>query len=141
MISRVLVPVDGSEMSERALEYALEAHPNAEVTVLHVVGEPSPMWGKATGIALADDIEEAAEEHARPVIDRARELAADADSDVELDTEVALGHPVRAILSRAEDYDTVVIGSHGGTVAERLFVGNVAEKVFRRSPVPVTVVR
>jgi nucleotide-binding universal stress UspA family protein len=59
----------------------------------------------------------------------------------ELDTEVALGHPVRAILNRADDYDTVVVGSHGGTVAERLFVGNVAEKVFRRSPVPVTVVR
>jgi nucleotide-binding universal stress UspA family protein len=140
MISRVLVPMDGSEMSERALKYALEAHPNAEVTVLHVVGEPSPMWGKATGIALADDLEEAAKEHARSVFDRALELA-DADGDVELDTEVALGHPVRAILSRADDYDAVVIGSHGGTVAERLFVGNVAEKVFRRSPVPVTVVR
>lgn len=141
MISRILVPMDGSEMSERALEYALEAHPNTEITVLHVVGEPSPMWGKATGVALADNIEEAAEELAQSVFDRARELAADAESDVELDTEVAVGHPVRAILSRADDYETVVIGSHGGTVAERLFVGNVAEKVFRRSPVPVTVVR
>ncbi len=62
------------------------------------------------------------------MFDRARELTADADSDVELDTEVAVGHPVRAILSRADNYDTVVIGSHGGTVADRLFVGNVAEK-------------
>ncbi len=43
MISRILVPMDGSEMSERALEYALEVHPNTEITVLHVVGEPSPM--------------------------------------------------------------------------------------------------
>lgn len=97
--------------------------------------------GKATGVALADNIEEAAEELAQSVFDRARELTADADSDVELDTEVAVSHPVRAILSRADDYETVVIGSHGGTVAERLFVGNVAEKVFRRSLVPVTVVR
>ena len=141
MISRILVAMDDSEMSERALEYVLEAHPNTEITILHVIGEPSPMWGEATGIALADNIEEAAEEHAQSVFDRARELAADADGNVELDTEVALGHPVRAILSRADDYDTVVIGSHGGTIAERLFVGNVAEKVFRRSPVPVTVVR
>jgi nucleotide-binding universal stress UspA family protein len=140
MISRVLVPMDGSEMSEHALEYAIEAHPNAAITVLHVVGEPSPMWGRATSIALADDLEEAAEEHAGSVFDRAREIAADAGG-AELDTEVALGHPVRAILNRADDYDTVVVGSHGGTVAERLFVGNVAEKVFRRSPVPVTVVR
>jgi nucleotide-binding universal stress UspA family protein len=48
---------------------------------------------------------------------------------------------VRAILDRAGEYDAIVMGSHGGTLSERLFVGNVAEKVLRRSPVPVTVVR
>ena len=141
MVSRVLVPMDGSEMSEHALEYTLEAFPEAEITVLHVVGEPSPMWGAAAGLALADDLEEAADEHARPVFDRVREIAAEAGREDNLETTVALGHPVRAILNRADDYDTIVIGSHGGTVAERLYVGNVAETVFRRSPVPVTVVR
>ena len=141
MISRVLVPMDGSEMSEHALEYALDAHPNAEITVLHVGGEPSPMWGQATGLALEDDLEEAAEEHARPIFERAREIVSNADGDGELETLFALGHPVRAVINRADEYDTVVIGSHGGTVAERLFVGNVAEKIVRRSPVPVTVVR
>lgn len=140
MVDDVLVPMDGSEMSERALEYALEVFPDADITVLHVVGEPSPMWARATGIAVADDIEESAREHAREVFERAREIAADAD-DVDLDTEVELGHPVRAIVRRAPDYETVVIGSHGGSVADRIFVGNVAEKVFRRSPVPVVVVR
>ncbi|RQG97467.1 universal stress protein [Natrarchaeobius oligotrophus] len=140
MVDAVLVPMDGSEMSERALEYALEVFPDADITALHVVGEPSPMWARATGIALADDIEASAREHAEEVFERAREIAADAD-DVELDTRVALGHPVRAIVDRAADYETVVIGSHGGNVADRIFVGNVAEKVFRRSPVPVVVVR
>ena len=141
MILRVLVPMDGSEMSEHALEYALEAFPEAEITVLHVVGEPSPMWGAATGLALAENLEEAADECARQVFDRVREIAAEADREDDLETTVALGHPVRAILNRADDYETIVIGSHGGTVAERLYVGNVAETVFRRSPVPVTVVR
>jgi nucleotide-binding universal stress UspA family protein len=141
MISRVLVAMDGSEMSERALSYALDAYPDATITVLHVVGEPSSMWGKATGIALADNIEEAAEEHAQLVFERARELAVDAESTVNLNCEVTLGHPARAIINRASDYDSIVIGSHGGTLADRLFVGNIAEKVFRRSPVPVTVVR
>ena len=69
----------------------------------------------------------------------ARELAA--EYDIELDTEVALGHPARAILNRAEEFDAVVVGSHGGSVTDRLLSGNVAQKVFRRSPVPVTVVR
>ncbi|AFZ72944.1 universal stress protein [Natronobacterium gregoryi] len=141
MVDDVLVPMDDSEMSERTLEYALEVFPDADVTVLHVVGEPSPMWGRATGLALADDLEEAADEHAKEVFERAREIAAEADGDVVLDTDVELGHPVRAIVRRAADYETVVIGSHGGSVADRIFVGNVAEKVFRRSPVPVVVVR
>ena len=141
MVSQVLVPMDGSEMSERALEYALEVYPDAEITVLHVVGEPSAMWGRATGLALADDFEETAREHAKAVFDRAREIASEADGDVALGTEIELGHPVRAIINRADDYETVVIGSHGGSVAHRVFVGNVAEKVVRQSPVPVVVVR
>lgn len=139
MIGRVLVPVDGSEMAERALRYALEAHPDAEITVMHVVGEPSPMLGEATGIALADDVERAAEEHARDVLDRAEAVAA--EYDVEVHTAVEMGHPARAIVDRAEDFDTVVIGSHGGGLADRLFIGDVAKTVFRRSPVPMTVVR
>lgn len=64
IISRVFVPMDDSKMAVRALEYALKAHPDAEITVLHIVGEPSAMMGKAAGLALEDDIEEAAKEHA-----------------------------------------------------------------------------
>ncbi|WP_114578613.1 universal stress protein [Saliphagus sp. LR7] len=139
MISRVLVPMDDSEMAERALRYALEAHPDSEVMVLHIVGEPSAMWGEATSLALADNIGEAADEHAKIVLDGAREIADEYDR--EITTEVQLGHPTRAILNRADGFDTIVMGSHGGTLADRLLVGNVAEKVFRRSPIPVTVVR
>jgi nucleotide-binding universal stress UspA family protein len=135
----VLVPMDDSEMAEHALEYALDVFDGAEITVVTVVGEPSFWWGEATSIALADDVQEAAEEHGRAVTDRATEIAA--DHDAEIDVTVRTGHPARAILDAAEDYDTVVIGSHGGSVADRLVIGNVAEKVFRRSPVPVTVVR
>jgi nucleotide-binding universal stress UspA family protein len=139
VISHALVPIDDSEMAQRALEYALENHPDAKVTVLHVVGEPSPMMGAAVGLALEEDIESAAEERSEAVFEDARELAA--GYDVELDTETHLGDPARAILNRAGDFDTVVIGSHSGSLADRLVVGNVAQKVFRRSPVPVTVVR
>jgi len=126
-------------MAERALEYALENHPNAEITVLHVVGEPSPMLGAAAGIALEDDLEEAAQKRAATVFDRAREIAA--EHDAEVDTEVKLGDPIKGILNSAEDVDAVVLGTHGGSLVDRLFVGDVAQKVFRQSPVPVTVVR
>ncbi|OYR86057.1 hypothetical protein DJ72_03160 [Halorubrum distributum] len=58
MIERVLVAMDGSDLSERALRYALDGHPDAEITVLNVVGGASPMMGQAVGIALSDDGEE-----------------------------------------------------------------------------------
>ncbi|MDY6819714.1 MAG: universal stress protein [Halobacteriales archaeon] len=139
MLSRVLVAMDGSEVAEKALKYSLENHPDADITVLTVVGEPSAMFGKATAIALAERPDEAMQEHAKLVLDRAREIAA--EYDAEITTEVKAGHPARVILGRADDFDTIVVGSHGGSLADRVFVGNVAEKVFRRSPVPVTVVR
>lgn len=139
MISRVLVPMDDSKMAERALEYALDVHPDAAITVMHVVGEPSSMMGGATALALADDPAEAGEAYASAIFDRAREIAAASDATIE--TEVTVGHPVRAILNASEEYDAIVVGSHGGSLADRLFVGNVAETIVRQSPVPVTVVR
>jgi nucleotide-binding universal stress UspA family protein len=131
--------MDDSEMAQRALEYALENHPDAEITVLHVVSGPSAWGGEATSLALEEDLEEAADELSNEVFDDAREIAAEAD--IEITTEVQLGHPARAILNRADDFDAVVIGTHGGSLVDRLVVGDVAQKVFRRSPVPVIVAR
>ena len=142
MISHILVPMDDSEMSVKALEYALENHPDAEITVLHVVGVPSAFMGEAASLAIDDDLEEVAEGRAGPIFERARELAVEYDATLE--TEFALGQPGRAIVRRAEEFDAVVIGSHGrhsDDVLRRYLVGNVAKTVFNRSPVPVTVVR
>lgn len=139
MVSRVLVPMDGSEMAETALEYALDVHDHADVTVLYVAGEPSPMMWRALNVAVADDVEAVAEDLAAAVFETARAIAA--ERGVEVDTEVAVGSPAKVVVERAGDYDAVVLGSHGGSLQSRLFVGNVAETVTRRSPVPVTVVR
>ena len=139
MITQLLVPMDESEMAERALEYALENHPNAEITVLNVAGTPSLMGGAAAGLALEGDTSDAAEESAEAVFDRARDAAAEHGADIA--TEIGMGHPARVVLNRADDFDAVVIGSHSGSLTDRLFVGNVAKKVAHQSPVPVTVVR
>ena len=99
MVDRVLVPMDGSEMSVRALEYALDVHDDAEITVLYVAGEPSPMMGQALRLALETDVQRAAEELAEEVFEAARERAA--AHGVEIETEVALGNPARQIVDRA----------------------------------------
>ncbi|MDS0261466.1 universal stress protein [Haloarcula sp. S1CR25-12] len=142
MLSRILVPMDDSEQAGHALAYALDNHPEADITVLHVVGAPSMMMGDAVGLALEEDVGEAARERADPVFDRAREIAAERDREV--DTRVGIGHPARNILDRADGYETVVLGSHGedwNRATHRFLVGNVAETVLRRAQVPVTIVR
>jgi len=142
MLSRILVPMDDSEPAGHALAYAIENHPKAEITVLHVVGVPSMLMGGAVGLALEDDLAEAATERAQPVFDRARALASERDREIQ--TTVGVGHPARNVLNRAGDYDAVVLGSHGtdwGQATRQFLVGNVAETVFRRASVPVTVVR
>lgn len=139
MLSRVLVAMDDSEMAAEALRYALALDLDASITVMTVVGQPSFMMGQAAGIAMAEDPQAKAEEVAEPVFGRAKEIAA--EYDIDIDTVIRLGAPGREIVNAAEEYDTVVLGSHSGSLADRLMVGDVAETVFRRSPVPVIVVR
>ena len=142
MLSRILVPMDDSEHAGQALEYALDNHPEADVTVLHIVGVPSMMMGEAVALALDEDISEAAAEHAEPTFERARKIADKHDREIK--TVVGIGHPVRNILSRAEDYDTIVIGAHGADwsrATRQFLVGNVAETVSKRAPIPVIIVR
>ncbi|WIV65642.1 universal stress protein [Natrialbaceae archaeon AArc-T1-2] len=142
MLSTILVPMDDSEPAGRALEYALDNHPDAAVTVLHVVGVPSMMMGDAVSLTLEDDISEAAADRAEPIFDRAHEIADERDREIE--TIVGFGHPARNVIDRADDYDTVVLGSHGedwSRATRQFLVGNVAETVSKRAPVPVTIVR
>ena len=138
----ILVPMDRSDHSTHALEYALENFPAAEITVVHVVGVPSMMMGDAVALTLEDDISEAAAKRAEPVFDRAHEIADDRGREIE--TIVGIGHPARNIVDRAENYDTIVVGSHGADwnrATNRFLVGNVAETVAKRSQVPVIIVR
>lgn len=139
MISRVLVPMDDSDTAMKALEYALEVHTDADITVLHVVGGGSTMMGEAAKIAIADDADEAASEDAKSVLNRAR-LIAD-EYDVEIDTQIEMGDPAKTVIGVASDFDAVIIGAHGGSISERLFGKDVARAVIRQSPVPVTIVR
>lgn len=142
MLSSILVPMDDSDPAGHALEYALDNHPEAEVTVLHVVGVPSMMMGEAVGLTLEDDVEEAAAERAVPVFERAREVADERGREIE--TVVGIGHPSRNVVDRADEFDAVVVGAHGadrGRLTRRFLVGNVAETVSKRAPVPVTIVR
>ncbi|ELY45472.1 universal stress protein [Natronorubrum tibetense] len=146
MPSRILVPVDGSTLSLRALRHALREFPDADVTAYHVVdlfdpdppgaGESSyePMLGTEEWYRYVGELRDR-------IFDDVAAVAADYDRSVETDSDV--GDPARLVLEYATDepVDHVVIGAHGRPEPQRPIYGSVAETVTRRSPVRVTVVR
>ena len=140
--THVLVPLDGSPLSDEALDHALETF-DCRVTVLNVV---TPLDGSMSegGVIETDEGRvESAAARAESVVERARERAAAVDREVE--TAVETGDPAEAIVAFVEagDVDHVVMGGHGGERNElvRRLLGTVATAVVGEAPVTVTVVR
>ncbi|WP_430504347.1 universal stress protein [Haloparvum sp. PAK95] len=144
MQRHVLVPVDGSEESEQALEHALETLAAERLTLIHVVN-PVSSFGYSDDEhfdfeAYREQTDQSME-RGEQLLERFRERAADRDVDVE--TSLRTGQPAREILDAVAelDVDQVVMGSRGRSGIGRVLFGSVAETVTRRSPVPVTIVR
>ena len=138
---RVLIPYDGSEQAEAALEYAGKIHGDDEIVLLYVLDYVEAGYRAAPEAALAGYWEEWYDEAEASGEELLAEAATAFDTDVE--TNVVAGSPARAIIEFVDDgsIDAVVIGSHGREGLSRILLGSVAETVVRRSPVPVTVVR
>jgi nucleotide-binding universal stress UspA family protein len=143
MAKSILVPIDGSPQSERALEHTVTEFSAADVTVINVIDPASAAYDSpmAAGPVGVEEWYENAEDAAEGIFDAARETAAEYGTDIETATEV--GQPARTITEYAaeEEFDHIVIGSHGRSGVTRILLGSVAETVVRRAPCPVTVVR
>ncbi len=136
----VLVPIDGSEPSMAALEYACRNHPEAAITALYVSNVATGQNRFIAGGSF-DEWKRTEEENAEALFETARERAASFDVDIETGHE--LGDPIRYIVRYAEtnDFDQIVIGNHGRDGIARLALGSVAERVVRNAPMPVVVVK
>ncbi|THE66516.1 universal stress protein [Salinadaptatus halalkaliphilus] len=141
MTDHILVPYDGSEPAEHALEYALEMFSNADVTALYVVPTPEGYWGSFDGPEERVPNAEKARERGEEILEEATDVSD--EYDAEIDTAVRLGTPDHEIVAYAEDeaVETIVMGSHGREGIERVLLGSVAENVVQRAPVSVMVVR
>jgi nucleotide-binding universal stress UspA family protein len=137
MSKHILVPVDGSDHSWEAFDYAMDEHREDELTVLHVVnpmqGDYEPDESEARAVRRSEKIETA-------VRDRVDEAGFDAAAVSVVTRE---GRPADEIIAHAEtdEIDQVVMGSRGLSGVKRLLLGSVAETVVRRADVPVNIVR
>ena len=142
MRERILVPFDGSPLSQRALERAITKHPNDQITVLYVIDPMLAVYeAEAKGLPAASTWYDRMKERADEICADATEQATHHDCEITTATEI--GRPSRTILEYAaeHDIDHVLMGSHGRTGVSRFVLGSVAERVMRQAPISVTIVR
>lgn len=140
---KILVPLDFSELGSKALHSAekMASLFNGSITPFHsylpineMDGGPYMYGLGTTSIENYDEVEQTLEE-------RLTELAMEQINPDFLSTpKVAIGNPAQTIAEEAEDYDMVVMTTHGRTGFSRFFLGSVSEKVLRTSRIPVLIV-
>jgi nucleotide-binding universal stress UspA family protein len=147
MYERILVPTDGSDVAESAVDHALDLAEqyDAEVHALYVVDIDSVNLSLGTEqvdrlkqgrFSEMGELKEKAEEATGAVADRG------AERDVYVVEHVSGGRPHKVIADYAEDHDMdlIVMGSHGRAGVRRALLGSVTERTLRSTHVPVLVV-
>lgn len=142
VIDRIVIGSDFSDTSDRALAYGIDlaARLGARVDVVHAYGLPSfalPIEGAVmTGASHAAELSGRLGEQLNALVDRHRTTA------VPLDGHLRIGAPDDELLAfaAATGGKLIVVGTHGRTGAAHLLLGSVAERVVRKSPLPVLTV-
>ena len=142
MYKRILVPVDGSETSNKALVAALQMarESGGRVRVIHTLDELAYL----SGFEVSGDLIQLARDYASKVLQDALEVAKSAGVPVESKLVEGVGARLGEVVAdeaRAWEADLVVVGTHGRRGVSRVLLGSGAEQVLRLAPVPVLAVR
>lgn len=143
MYRNILIPTDGSDTSGLAVTQGLELARlmGAEVTFLHVLENPLTS-GYATPETLpySAQLYQDLKESARGILERATDQATKAGVTAKVQL-VENRDPVQAIVDASQDFDAVVMGTHGRRGFNRWMFGSVAEGALRRSEKPFLMIR
>ena len=146
----MLVPTDLSEEASHTLEYAFTfaSALDIEILVLHVVdGRVLQPLTYAFEDLKADYHEKLSQkdmaEEIKDVLDKEIQKGITYDHKLRVTTMVRYGVPYDQIVKVAEQEkaDFIVMGANGHTSLPDIFIGGVAEKVSRRAPCPVFLIR
>jgi nucleotide-binding universal stress UspA family protein len=136
-LQSILVPVDFTATTEKALSYAASFAKlfGATVTLLHVK-EPTYMPASESGVLVELETRSDAQK-------KLAQLEAQLGAPVNCRTVIKDGNAELEILKVAEEMacDLIILSTHGRTGVERLLLGSTAEKVVRRAGCPILVVR
>jgi len=154
LFKKILVPLDGSEHSMRALDIAIQIAKRFEgkITLIHVysvsvrpvvVPEPAtlapgvPMMAPAEYSKVAEAVKAAGERILAEGVERARAQG------VEAETILREGHTVQEIVKAAKEgeFNLIVMGARGLSRIKEIILGSVSDGVIRNAPCPVLVTK
>jgi nucleotide-binding universal stress UspA family protein len=137
---RIVVGVDGSHSSIRALEWAIH---QAKLTGDVVDAIYAWHFPATYGIPVADvtDYGALGDEVLSKAIAEAEAATSEADAGVEIRPHVVEGHPVQVLLDAARGADLIVVGSRGHGEFSGALLGSVSQNVVHHAPAPVVVMR
>ncbi len=141
MYRKLLVPLDGSELSESILPQAVSvAKPAGAEIVLFRVHEALERGVRETmGEDLAQKLDTVNREEMQSYLAK---IACDlGNQGIKVEIVAIEGHPAEAIIEYAASHavDLIVMATHGRSGLTRWAFGSVADKVLRQSPVPVLI--
>ncbi|HEY7745189.1 MAG TPA: universal stress protein [Desulfuromonadales bacterium] len=139
----ILFATDFSESSDYAFQYAYSVAKkfNARLLLVHVINEPVDLRGFYVPHISFEKLEEEIEEGAQKMMEKfCRAHIRDYDN---YESIIVPGIPYDEIIKKATDYsaDLIILGTHGRTGLDHVLFGSTAEKVVRKSPVPVMTIR
>ena len=139
-MSGIIVGVDGSGHSRRALEWAMQeaAVRRVPLTVITVHEISVGYWG--SGVSYPED--HAAAEHPRRAVQLEVEKVLDSlgESRPSVTVQALSGTPAHELLTAAKDADMIVVGSRGTGGFTRLLMGSVSTQVSHHAHCPVVVI-
>jgi nucleotide-binding universal stress UspA family protein len=139
MFKQIVVAIDGSEHSHRALEYAknLAKCTGASLRLVHAFPHTSDLFGYEE----YDHLVARRTSAGQAILDEARKKLG--KTNIEVHEELLEGPEAEAILNVAEarHADLIVMGTRGRSTLENLLLGSVSNKVIQNAHCPVTLVR
>ncbi|NLV24128.1 MAG: universal stress protein [Deltaproteobacteria bacterium] len=139
----IVFATDFSENSDYAFEYAFSIAQKyqARLVLLHVVSEPLSFNGFYVPHISFEKLEEELREGAKRMMDRFCQVHLKEYGNYE--SHILRGLPFEQIIKKAEDVqaDMILLGTHGRTGLDHVIFGSTAEKVVRKSPIPVMTIR
>ncbi|AZA10471.1 universal stress protein [Corynebacterium gerontici] len=138
----VVVGVDGSEVSQRATEFAFEEAKarGAKLVAIHTWMDMQ-VQASLAGLAAAQQEWDTIEDEQQQLLEQRLAPMLDKYPDVAVDMVITRDRPVRALVENGRDAQLLVVGSHGRGGFRGMLLGSTSRALLQSAPCPMVVVR